>query len=408
MISSDIFCAFSGGGYRATFFHAGVLRKLIDFGLKDRIRFISSVSGGSIVNALFGIHFDEIRTLESYDRLIIDPLIEFSKKDIRDKLLLYKFASLLNLTSDTGIMVKNLDKYLFKGKTLADLSENIQIVINATNLNNGLRWQFDNYNFGDDKTGFSYDTENIPIALAVTSSACFPGLFSPIKLDIQDYKFYYTKKDGTGDTSPNVTPDFVYLADGGIFDNLGYFPLEQACEQNDHAIFIVSDAASRFKQNQEKYHFLNEAMRIIDILMEQVGSRDRRIITDDIKVRKWQGFYMKLEESCRFYRELGDDSDSDADIPKIGWHDSIVERIAQIRTDLNAFSDSEIQALICHGETLVETITAKRCKDFYRQVKEFGSSGFYADMPQIERSIFCELEKSKKKLSYNTSNHRSS
>lgn len=396
MVERDILCSFSGGGYRATFFHAGVLRKLIAFGLKDRIKMISSVSGGSIISALFGINFDEIESVESYDRLIIDPLMEFSKKDIRTKLLFYKGASLLRIKSDSKIMVENLNECLFHDKTMADLSEKVQIIINATNLNNGLRWQFANYNFGDDKTGYSYDVENIPIALAVTSSACFPGLISPMKLDIQEYKFYHKDKDEKNDPSPNVTPDFVYLADGGIFDNLGYFPVEQACVHNQNSIFVVSDAATRFKQNQRKYHFLNEGIRVIDILMEQITSRDRRIITNDMEIKKWKGIYMKLESSCRFYRELGNDQIAVAEeLPKIGWSDSIVERIGKIRTDLNAFSESEVQALICHGETLVETSIAKWHKDFYQGVKDKPSIGYYTDMNKFAKKIFEDLEKSK-------------
>ena len=41
----------SGGGYRAALFHLGALRRLDELGVLPKITTISSVSGGSIVNA---------------------------------------------------------------------------------------------------------------------------------------------------------------------------------------------------------------------------------------------------------------------------------------------------------------------------------------------------------------------
>jgi predicted acylesterase/phospholipase RssA len=48
--------ALSGGGHRAAFFHIGVLAKLAELGLLRRIEVISTVSGGSIVGALYYLH----------------------------------------------------------------------------------------------------------------------------------------------------------------------------------------------------------------------------------------------------------------------------------------------------------------------------------------------------------------
>jgi predicted acylesterase/phospholipase RssA len=48
--------ALSGGGFRASFFHLGVLARLAELGLLRRIEVLSMVSGGSIVGALYYIH----------------------------------------------------------------------------------------------------------------------------------------------------------------------------------------------------------------------------------------------------------------------------------------------------------------------------------------------------------------
>ena len=48
--------ALSGGGHRAAFFHIGVFAKLAELGLLCRVEVISTVSGGSIVGALYYLH----------------------------------------------------------------------------------------------------------------------------------------------------------------------------------------------------------------------------------------------------------------------------------------------------------------------------------------------------------------
>jgi NTE family protein len=46
----------SGGGFRASFFHIGVLSRLAELGILRRVEVISMVSGGSILGALYYIH----------------------------------------------------------------------------------------------------------------------------------------------------------------------------------------------------------------------------------------------------------------------------------------------------------------------------------------------------------------
>jgi NTE family protein len=390
LFQKDIICAFSGGGFRATFFHAGVLRTLIRLGLKKRIKVVSSVSGGSITNALFGIRFDEIGCVEDYDHLVLEPMIVFSKRDPRNVLLRYRAMYILNrLIAAAGMLagtpsnpislfasransqlfIEQLDAILFEHKTLADLSQNVRIVLNATNLNNGARFRFDNSDFGDYKTGYSYEVNHLPLAQAVTASACFPGLFSPIKMDLRGYKFFLRDKQKRDADSPSAAPDFVYLSDGGIFDNLGYYSLINEIERGRNAFILISDAANRFQNNNDEYRFFNALLRIKDVLMEQVSNRDRRIIMDKLLSGQWTGLYFKLENSCRWFREsLPGKGAPTTEIPIFGWSDSTVSRIAQIRTDLDEFSAAEIQSLVHHGETVTETTFARWHNDSYKKI----------------------------------------
>src|SRR5690606_22230482 len=48
--------ALAGGGFRASLFHVGVLRRLAELDLLRRVEVLSTVSGGSIVGALYVLH----------------------------------------------------------------------------------------------------------------------------------------------------------------------------------------------------------------------------------------------------------------------------------------------------------------------------------------------------------------
>ena len=52
--------ALSGGGFRASFFHIGVLARLAEIGRLHEIEFISTVSGGSILGALYYLHVKKL------------------------------------------------------------------------------------------------------------------------------------------------------------------------------------------------------------------------------------------------------------------------------------------------------------------------------------------------------------
>ena len=64
--------ALSGGGHRAAFFHIGVLARLAELGLLRRVEVISTVSGGSIVGALYYLHVKNLLEAKA-DAEIGDP-----------------------------------------------------------------------------------------------------------------------------------------------------------------------------------------------------------------------------------------------------------------------------------------------------------------------------------------------
>jgi len=52
--------ALSGGGFRAAFFHLGVLARMANSGLLRHVEIISTVSDGSIIGALYYLHVKKL------------------------------------------------------------------------------------------------------------------------------------------------------------------------------------------------------------------------------------------------------------------------------------------------------------------------------------------------------------
>ena len=68
--------ATSGGGLRASFFHIGVLARMASLGLLRYVEVISTVSGGSIIGALYYLHVKKLLDGKSIDDIVDDDYIE--------------------------------------------------------------------------------------------------------------------------------------------------------------------------------------------------------------------------------------------------------------------------------------------------------------------------------------------
>ena len=58
--SEKIGLALSGGGLRASFFHIGLLAQMAEQGVLKSVAVISTVSGGSIIGALYYLHLKNL------------------------------------------------------------------------------------------------------------------------------------------------------------------------------------------------------------------------------------------------------------------------------------------------------------------------------------------------------------
>ena len=83
----------SGGGFRATVFHLGVVLRLNELGILARLSTVTSVSGGSILNGVLATRWSRLKLAPdgTYTNLIEEvakPVREFCSKDLRTPILL--------------------------------------------------------------------------------------------------------------------------------------------------------------------------------------------------------------------------------------------------------------------------------------------------------------------------------
>ena len=249
--------ALSGGGARAIAFHLGCLRALHDLGILQQVKVLSTVSGGSIIGALYAATDAPFPEFERRVRAVLArglalPAIrvaflsaEGPKAILCATLtgsisIVFHAASWLRwavglatspehrkkfridnwhppvrrFASRTTILRRAMDSELFGGALLRDLQNRRPfLVINAAELRTGSAFYFTARESGSWRLG-RLALSDIPLAHAVTASAAYP-LFLPAIDEVAPFD----RRDG----SRRV--ERISLSDGGVYDNLGLAPL---------------------------------------------------------------------------------------------------------------------------------------------------------------------------------------
>jgi len=241
--------ALSGGGSRAMAFHLGCLRALHKNGLLERVSIITSVSGGSVIAALYCSHpgdfdaFDKrahallkggfvvpallaaitttegVRALTTWLPLAADRILAFL---VRIVLALLgtnvgawpwlHHSPIRRSASRTTILRRVFDSIL-EGKELTQLrSDRPELVIIACELRAKAAFYFTAKKLHCWRYG-SADCEGVTIANAVSASAAYPVALPAIDDDM------IFEKDGQKRLRR------ITLTDGGVYDNMGLAPL---------------------------------------------------------------------------------------------------------------------------------------------------------------------------------------
>ena len=338
--------ALSGGGFRATLYHLGLVRFLHDAGILPQVTHITAVSGGSIFAAHLALHWNRYNGSDSEFEAAASELLAFIRLDVRNRILRrYPFClaarwprRLLGYSnrklSRVGLLEWHYEHYLYGDTSLFELPETPQLHILATNLSEGAMCSFnrDGLWIVRRQLGQRFNIDRIHVGLAtvpmaVTASSAFPGFFPPLELTGADV--------GTG------LGEFGRQAytDGGVFDNLGvrmFRCLEASLKAQNHSLdcVLVSDVG-RLMENQSNLRaggLIRTAMRSTEILMDRV----------------WQLENDTFENLPGFvFARLNDVVDPHEDPTAL--HPEIQRQVANIRTDLDRFSPLEISSLIRHG-----------------------------------------------------------
>jgi len=342
MITSKIGVALSGGGFRATLFHLGVVRFLHDTEHLPQVRCITSVSGGSILAAHLALNWN--RYANDFNSASAE-IVHFTMADIRGRILrrwVLAWITLFPRIISRGRwkltnMLKDSYSELFKNATLGSLPATPDVHILSTSMTKGGLWSCD-------RTGVSFDrdtstcrisTTTLHLSLAVAASSAFPALFPPIRID---------NKVLMCDRSEFSEAE--YLTDGGVYDNLGINKL-LALETggNDLDLMIISDAGGNFDWALDRPYtsFLPRNVRASDLLM-------RRVSLLQIKQLEFGPDHVHRIRIGRVVPPYEGLSARDPGTQRA---------LRNIRTDLDAFSHTEAHALIAHGyavarQTLLE------------------------------------------------------
>lgn len=186
--SDDLFVilTFSGGGARAMAMSYGVMEKLKETritwhgsarSLLDEVDIISSVSGGSMTAAYYGLYGD--RLFQDFpERILYRNITE----DLLKKVLSPRgwFRILSSDFTRTDITDEYYDREFFNGATFADMRKSRPfILINATDMVQGVRFEFSQDQFDL----LCSDLSTLHVSRAVTASTSFPVVFAPMQLD---------------------------------------------------------------------------------------------------------------------------------------------------------------------------------------------------------------------------------
>lgn len=414
--------ALSGGGFRAALFHIGVLARMAELGLLRRVQVISTVSGGSIVGALYYLHVK--RLLEAkpdagiddadYVELVARLERDFTaavQKNVRARIFLNLWKNLLMAKpsySRSDRIGDLLDRLFYKPAwpeprpkrrwglldtqiALTELriqpagddrdfrpdehnTERVNkvpmLMINATSLNTGHNWRFEAVRMGEptprdartrriaaevDKNrrldlGYFVPDEgpgghkaitsrqrDFPLGLAVAASACVPTLFHPLAVS----GLY----DGLR----------VELVDGGVHDNQGV----QALFDADCTHLVVSDASGQMPDlDWPATRIPGVAGRSISIYGDRI--RDEQLMHATDRARPVALVHLRKGLPAEAVAPLADDGSPVREIPEeervgpvrsvdFGVLEETQRRLARVRTDLDAFGDTESFSLMLDG-----------------------------------------------------------
>ena len=427
----------SGGGFRASFFHIGILAQMADQGLLRHVEVISTVSGGSIIGALYYLHvkkllesipddritdqhyIDIVKEIEldflkateknirmsTFTNFIVNfkmVLFEYSRSDRIAKLYNEAFYQLVLSGVTDPIQMQELKIYPKGGSTnFHPLTDNNSrkakvpiLVLNATSLNSGRNWQFTAQTMGEPPVLGINKFDKKPIRLRRADG---DGYGNMVNTPINQQQFSLGHAVAASACVPILFDPLaisnlyynreykesirVQLVDGGVFDNQG----TDGLLQYDCTCFVISDAAGQMgTENNPAVDAIPVALRVGSILQDRVRTESLLHLT---ATNTNNVAFISLREGLGI-QQIGWFDKNNIQAPDIlippssqdfGVDPRVQDSLSKMRTDLDAFTEVEAYSLMLDAYLMskMELDNYKKtvnCSDIQNSVSRFSNN----------------------------------
>lgn len=381
--------ALSGGGSRAMAFHLGCLRALQDAGLLPTAEVLSTVSGGSVIGAMYAYSDDlfadfEVRVRAALRQGLVGGLARrtlisllaprilgtqviagvAAKGALAARFMLgqgerlWRRGSkahglmaqgiqppLRRWASRTSAFEQTLRDRLFGTRTVGSPRRHgLDVVMNACELRTGTAFRFGSRESGSWRYGV-IDGGDIEVATAVAASAAYPALLPAI-----DRYFSFRNRSG------KVRRERVILTDGGVYENLGVSCMtpdkdgEYSTNVFHPSVIICCDAGpGQFTDGALPYGWMTRMRRSFETTHRQV----QHGIQSQLHLWKQHGALDGF-----IYSYLGQQDDRLPIVPPdlVGR-----EEVIHYPTDFSPMSDHDITLLSRRGEQLTRLLLEYYC-----------------------------------------------
>lgn len=405
-VKGKIGLALSGGGFRASLFHVGVLARLAEVGLLRRVEVISTVSGGSIVGALYYLHVKELLeskhddeiTDDDYRKIVAaveDGLLYGVQKNLRMR----TFASLTknwkmrrpNYTRSHR-MGELYHRYFYSRVFEDGARESVPmrelkilpvgapedfhprrdnaarsakapiLLLNATSLNTGRNWRFEATQMGEPPrlSRQALEIDKVTRLLRAPNYASLPGHLRDLPLGTA----VAASTAVPGLFNPLAISDMypdrrIELVDGGVHDNQGIQGLlDEKCEH-----LIISDASGPMDEDRHPGTSLASVLlRTNSVMMHRLREEQLFGVTVGARAKSVALIHLQqglpVEQTEWVGASQGDQTTTPPG-PRSRIDPQVQHLLARVRTDLDSFTEVEAFSLMYLGYDLTRQALQK-------------------------------------------------
>jgi predicted acylesterase/phospholipase RssA len=422
--------ALSGGGFRASLFHLGVLARLAEMDVLRSVEALSTVSGGSIVGAHYYLEVKHLLERKADDEITRGDYVDIVRRMQREFLegvaANLRTRTLSNLLHNVQMLcLPNsytrshrlgdlYEEHLYsrvpdghgpatkremRGQLIAPAGEDTQapfrpgfsnwrraskvpvLLLNATSLNSGHNWQFTARWMGE-PPGL--------LGAEVDINRRYRRMFyeqAPSE-ELRGYRLGHAVAASAcvpGLFDPLVIDGLypghtVRLVDGGVHDNQGVEGLlDQGC-----SFILCSDASGQMGDEPSPSDgTLGVPLRANSILMDRVREAEYQDLRAREESRALDGlFFVHLQQDLDASevdwvgcQDPGEPAREASNVTGYGIDREVQRKIAAMRTDLDAFSEVEAHSLMLSGYCM----TRHQFQQLQRRHERNGEVGTWGD-----------------------------